>query len=39
MSMLDQHLEALLAKLKEDTGLQDRLKGATNLDAAVTYSR
>jgi predicted ribosomally synthesized peptide with nif11-like leader len=35
MGMLEEQLSALLAKLKEDAGLQEKLKGAADLDAAV----
>ena len=33
--MSEEQLAALLAKLKEDAGLQEKLKGAADLDAAV----
>ena len=33
--MLEEQLSALLAKLKDDAGLQEKLKGAADLDAAV----
>ena len=34
-AMSEEQLSALLAKLKEDAGLQEKLKGAVDLDAAV----
>ncbi len=37
--MSEEQLTALLAKLKEDAGLRDRLKGAANLDAAVAIAK
>jgi predicted ribosomally synthesized peptide with nif11-like leader len=33
--MSEEQLAALLAKLKEDAGLQEKLKGAADLDAAL----
>jgi predicted ribosomally synthesized peptide with nif11-like leader len=33
--MSEEQLSALLAKLKDDAGLQEKLKGAADLDAAV----
>ena len=33
--MSEEQLAALLAKLKEDAGLQEKLKGAAHLDAVV----
>ena len=33
--MSEEQLAALLAKLKDDAGLQEKLKGAADLDAAV----
>jgi predicted ribosomally synthesized peptide with nif11-like leader len=33
--MSEEQLSALLAKLKDDAGLQEKLKGAVDLDAAV----
>ena len=33
--MSEEQLAALLAKLKDDEGLQEKLKGASDLDAAV----
>ena len=37
--MSEEQLAALLAKLKEDSGLQEKLKGAADLDAAVALAR
>jgi len=37
--MSEEQLSALLAKLKEDTGLQEKLKGAADLDAAVAMAK
>lgn len=37
--MSEQQLSAFLAKLKEDSGLQEKLKGAADLDAAVAMAR
>ena len=37
--MSEEQLTALLAKLKEDTGLQEKLKSATDLDAAVALAK
>ena len=37
--MSEEQLTALLAKLKEDAGLQEKLKGAADLDAAVTLAK
>ncbi len=37
--MSEEQLSALLAKLKEDLVLQEKLKGATELDAAVTMAK
>jgi len=36
--MPKEQLSALLAKLKEDAGLQEKLKGAVDLDAAVAIA-
>jgi predicted ribosomally synthesized peptide with nif11-like leader len=36
--MSEEQLAALLAKLKEDAGLQEKLKGAGDLDAAVAMA-
>ena len=38
-AMSEEQLSALLAKLKEDTGLQEKLKGAADLDAAVEMAQ
>ena len=37
--MSEEQLTALLAKLKEDAGLQEKLKGAADLDAAVALAK
>ena len=37
--MSEDQLAALLAKLKEDTGLQEKLKGAADLDAALAIAK
>ena len=37
--MPEEQLSALLAKLKEDTGLQEKLKGAADLDTAVVIAK
>ena len=37
--MSEEQLSALLAKLKEDTDLQARLKGAADIDAAVAIAK
>ena len=37
--MSEEQLSALLAKLKEDKGLQEKLKVATDLDAAVAIAQ
>lgn len=37
--MSEEQLKALLAKLKDDAGLQEKLKGAAELDAAVAMAR
>jgi predicted ribosomally synthesized peptide with nif11-like leader len=37
--MSEEQLTALLAKLKADTGLQEKLKGAADLDAAVALAK
>ena len=37
--MSEEQLSALLAKLKDDAGLQEKLKGAADLDAAVAVAR
>jgi predicted ribosomally synthesized peptide with nif11-like leader len=38
-AMSEEQLSALLAKLKEDAGLQEKLKGAGDLDAAVAMAK
>jgi predicted ribosomally synthesized peptide with nif11-like leader len=37
--MSEEQLSALLAKLKEDAGLQEKLKGAADLDAALAIAK
>jgi predicted ribosomally synthesized peptide with nif11-like leader len=37
--MSEEQLSALLAKLKDDTGLREKLKGAADLDAAVAIAK
>ena len=37
--MSEEQLSALLAKLKEDAGLQEKLKGAGDLDAALAIAQ
>jgi predicted ribosomally synthesized peptide with nif11-like leader len=37
--MSEEQLLALLAKLKEDAGLREKLKGAADLDAAVAIAK
>jgi predicted ribosomally synthesized peptide with nif11-like leader len=37
--MSEEQLTALLAKLKDDEGLQEKLKGAADLDAAVAMAQ
>ena len=37
--MSEEQLSALLAKPKEDAGLQEKLKGAADLDAAVAMAK
>ncbi len=37
--MSEEQLSALLAKLKEDAGLQEKLKGAADLDAAIVLAK
>jgi predicted ribosomally synthesized peptide with nif11-like leader len=37
--MSEEQLTALLAKLEEDAGLQEKLKGAGDLDAAVALAK
>ena len=36
--MSEEQLSALLAKLKDDAGLQEKLKGAADLDAALALA-
>ena len=38
-AMSEEQLSALLAKLKDDAGLQEKLKGAADLDAAVAIAK
>ena len=38
-AMSEEQLSALLAKLKDDAGLQEKLKGAADLDAAVDLAK
>jgi predicted ribosomally synthesized peptide with nif11-like leader len=38
-AMSEEQLAALLAKLKDDAGLQEKLKGAAGLDAAVALAK
>ena len=37
--MSEEQLAALLVKLKEDAGLQEKLKGSADLDAAVAITK
>ena len=37
--MSEEQLTALLAKIKEDAGLQEKLKGAADLDAAMAIAK
>jgi predicted ribosomally synthesized peptide with nif11-like leader len=37
--MSEEQLSALLAKLKDDAGLQEKLKGVADLDAAVALAK
>ena len=37
--MSEEQLAALLAKLKEDAGLQEKLKGAADLDAVLAIAK
>lgn len=37
--MSEEQFSALLAKLKEDAGLQEKLKSAADLDEAVTMAK
>jgi predicted ribosomally synthesized peptide with nif11-like leader len=38
-AMSEEQLSALLAKLKEDSSLQEKLKGAADLDAVVAMAQ
>jgi predicted ribosomally synthesized peptide with nif11-like leader len=38
-AMSEEQLAALLAKLKDDAGLQEKLKAGADLDAAVTLAK
>jgi predicted ribosomally synthesized peptide with nif11-like leader len=37
--MSEQQLTALLAKLKDDAGLREKLQGASDLDAAISLAK
>jgi hypothetical protein len=37
--MSEEQLSALLAKLKDDAGLQEKLKGAADLDTAIALAK
>jgi predicted ribosomally synthesized peptide with nif11-like leader len=37
--MSEEQLSALIAKLKEDTGLREKLQGAADLDAAISLAK
>jgi len=39
MEMSEEQLAALLAKLKDDEGLQEKLKGAADLDAVLAIAK
>ena len=39
LAMSEEQLAALFAKLKDDAGLQEKLKGAADLDAAVAMAQ
>ena len=39
LAMSEEQLDALLAKLKDDTGLQEKLKGAADLDAVLVIAK
>ena len=39
LAMSAEQLAALLAKLKDDEGLQEKLKGAADLDAALAIAK
>jgi predicted ribosomally synthesized peptide with nif11-like leader len=38
-AMSEEQLTALLAKIKDDVGLQEKLKGAADLDAAIALAK
>ena len=38
-AMSEEELTALLAKIKEDTEIQEKLKGAADLDAAIAIAK
>jgi len=38
-AMSEEQLSSLLAKLKEDSGLQEQMKGAADLDAAAAIAK
>ena len=38
-AMSEEQLSVLLAKLKDDAGLQEKLKGAADLDAAIALAQ
>ncbi len=39
LEMSEEQLAALLAKLKDDAGLQEKLKGAADLDAVLAIAK
>ena len=39
LAMSEEQLAALIAKLKEDAGLQEKLKGAADLDAVLAIAK
>jgi predicted ribosomally synthesized peptide with nif11-like leader len=39
LAMSEEQLAALLAKLKDDAGLQEKLKGAADLDAVLAIAK
>ena len=39
LAMSEEQLAALIAKLKDDEGLQEKLKGASDLDAVLVIAR
>ena len=39
LAMSEEQLAALLAKLKDDEGLQEKLKGASDLDAVLAIAK